>query len=354
MRVLMHEFDVSHAQAGLLMSAVVIPGAILAIPSGMLVDHYGIRSIGFLSTVLTAVGAFITAVTDTFVLVLVGRVVLGIGGAFIVTTMPAVIPQWFPPNKLGKAMGVFGTNMPVGTTLAFLLTSALMVVYEWRYPFYVGVAITTVSIIIFSLLVKEGPYKEENNRISIVGHALRNAEIWKIAVTWLFFNAAAISFTTWTPKLFEEFRGFEPFYASFLASMLMLGAMPFVPIFGWISDHVGRRKPFMVTGSILMALALVSVAYATDMALMASIVALGITAAMVPPIVMALPSEILGPSSAGTGFGVVAMCLNIGIAFAPPLVGLIIDATGSPALSFISMAAFSALAAATSFTVKVR
>lgn len=132
---IMEEFNVVRgAEAGLLMSVVVVPGIFLALPAGFIVDRYGVRFIGFVSTVLTATGSFVTATANSFTTMLLGRLIVGIGGAFIVTALPTIIPQWFPREELGKAMGFYGTNMPLATILAFPTASLLMLNYGWRYP----------------------------------------------------------------------------------------------------------------------------------------------------------------------------------------------------------------------------
>lgn len=176
--------------------------------------------------------------------------------------------------------------------------------------------------------------------------------MWKVGIVWLFFNAAALSFTTWAPKLFEDYKGLDPIYASFLPTVLMLAAIPCVPVSGWISDKVRRRKLLMVMGSTFMALALIASAYTSNLTLVASIAALGIAASMVPPVVSALPAEILGPRLAGIGFGITAVCLNVGIAVAPPLIGHLVDVTKSLTISFVGMAAFLASGAIVAYTLK--
>jgi MFS family permease len=347
-----HEFGVSHAQAGLLMSMVVIPGVFLAIPAGILVDRYGVRLTGSISTVLIAIGCFVTTIAVSFETALVGRLILGVGSAFITTAMPALISQWFPREELGKAMGIFGINMPLASVAAFSSASVLALTLGWRFPFYIGTAVAALNAIVFPILVREGPFRRERGPVS--RQALRSVEAWKVGVTWLLFNGAALSFTTWSPKVFEDFRGMNPVQASLLASILMLAAIPCTPLFGSISDRIGRRRPLMVTGSTLMAGALVAVAYSPDATLRVLIVALGVVAAMVPPMVMALPPEILGPAQAGTGFGIITICLNTGIAVTSPLIGLLLDTTGSPTMSFLGMALFAAAGAAVAYTLKTK
>jgi len=354
MQTIIDEFVVSHVQAGLLISVVVIPGIFLAVPAGVLTDRYGVKLTGSISTILIALGCLITAIADSFDVFLVGRLILGVGGAFIVTTMPSVISQWFPPDEMGKAMGIYGINMPLASVIAFNSASILMLNYNWRYPFYISAALAIVNVVTFILTVKEGTQKHERKEETDVRRALRSVEIWKVGVVWLLFNAPALSFTTWSPEIFEDSKNMTPFYASFLASTLMLAAIPCVPVFGWISDKIGRRKPLIVVGSALMVAAFISIAYTSDMSMVVSIAALGVAAALIPSIVMALPPEILGPSLSGTGFGIVAICSNIGIAVAPPSIGLLIDAESSQIIIFSGMALFSALGAIVAYTLKTR
>jgi len=356
---MMDEFKLEPSQAwlaGFLISIIVIPGIFLPLPGGRLVDRHGFKLIGLVSTILTVVGSFTTAVANSFLTALLGRFVLGVGGAFIVTGMPTIIPQWFSEKDFGKAMGIYSTNMPVATITAFLTASVLSVVYDWRYPLYVGTAVAASSVVVFALIVKEGPLKraEEPRERTEARTALTNSEIWKVGLLWGSFNAAAIAFLSWAPKLFETFRNFDPVTASLLASVLTIAAIPFVPLCGWASDKTGRRKPFMIVGSLLMALALIASGFASGFGLVLSVTVLGIAASMVPPLVMTMPPEILNPGSVGTGFGVLTVCQNIGIGLGPPFAGYLLSDTGSIELTFIGAAVFAILGSLVAYTLKTR
>jgi MFS family permease len=353
MAPIIEEFGVSHASAGLLMSMVAIPGIFLAIPAGMIVDRYGTRLAGALSTALVALGCLLTAIGGSFSIALAGRLVVGVGGAFIVVAMPAVIPHWFPRRELGKAMGIYGINMPLASAVAFPLASVMNITLGWRYPFFAAAGLAAVATVVFAALARDGPLNVGGQERPDIGRAIRNVEIWKIGLVWLLFNAAALSFTTWGPKVFHDFRGMDTVSATVLASTLMLAAIPFAPFFGWFSDRMGRRKLLMVVGSVLVSISLVVVSFSSGLGLVAAVVGLGIVAAMVPPMVMALPPEILGPALAGTGFGVVTICLNVGITLAPPFSGYLLD-TGSETLSFLAMAVFAALGAGVALTLRTR
>jgi len=350
------DLGVSDAQAGLLMSMAVVPGIFLALPIGIVVNKYGFRLLGFLSTVLVALGSLTTALSNTFLTALVGRFVLGVGGAFIVVGMPAIIPQWFSHEDLGKAMGIYGTNMPVATITAFPLATVLAQDFGWHYPFYVGTVVAVIIALVFAVVIREGPLKGESKPVGSaeVKQAVKNAEVWKASLVWMFFNTTAIAFLSWAPTLFHDFKHLEPFYASLLASVLMYAAVVFVPLFGWASDRSGRRKPFMVAGSIAMALALIATAFAFNFSLLLSVVVLGVTAGSVPPIVMTIPAESLPSNLAGTAFSIVTLCQNIGITLSAPLAGYLIQTTQNLPLTFFGISLFAFAGAITSLSLKTR
>jgi len=349
---IMHEFNLSNAQAGLSMSIVVIPGIFLAIPAGILIERHGVRLVGSISSALVSLGSLVTATAGSFEMVLVGRFILGIGGAFITTVTPAMIPQWFTREELGRATGIYGIGMPIATVLAFPSASSLMLKYGWHYSIYLSAAVAILNTIVFMILAREGPLGRERHKEPGVRTALTNAEVWKVGIIWLLFNAAALSFTTWGPKILQDYDGMSPVSASFLASTIMLAEIPCVPAFGLLSDRIRKRKSMMFIGCAAMAGAFVLTAHSSGMVLIASIILLGIAASSTPPVVMALPAEILGPDSVAIGFGVVAICMNAGIALGPPFVGFLLDAIGSPVPSFLAMGLFSAIGATVASVLK--
>jgi MFS family permease len=134
----------------------------------------------------------------------------------------------------------------------------------------------------------------------------------------------------------------------------MYAALVFVPIFGWASDKVGRRKPFIVSGSVLLALTLIVTAYADDLSLLLSVIVLGVAAAMIPPLVMTIPPQSLPPNLAGTGFSIVTLCQNIGVTLSAPLTGYLIQTTRSLSLTFMGVSMFAFASAITALTLKTK
>jgi predicted MFS family arabinose efflux permease len=345
------EFGVTNAEAGLLMSVVLIPGIILSIPISMVLDRYGVKLLGIIALVFVVLSSLITAMATSFPVLLLGRLLLGISASLILIVTPTIVPQWFSREEMGRAMGIFTIGMPFATIVAFPTASALAVVYGWRYAFYVSLALGVVTTIVYALIVKDGPMSTRSGALTGLS-AFRSPEVWKIGLAWLFFTGSMMAFTTWAPTLLTTYKGFTPVEASFYASLLSWISLFAVPIFGVLSDRMGKRKMFIVGGTLLLCLVDAAIAYSAGFMLVALIVALGLVSAMVPGNMQTLPSEVLGPAKASVGFAVLGICSNIGVAATQPLAGMIIDSTGSYSLAVLSMAAFAAACCASSLLIK--
>jgi predicted MFS family arabinose efflux permease len=351
-----NEFGVVGAQTGLFMSLVVVPGIFLALPAGFVINKYGFRWLGLLSLVAVVAGDLLTALATDFTIALAGRFILGVGGAFLVVGTPTFIPQWFEHKNLGKAMGIYGTNMPVSIIGAFPVAATLSQYYGWRYSFYVGALVAFVCALFFAFAVREGPLKGEPKpiRMEEVKHAIKTVEVWKVGVVWMLFNTATIAFLSWAPRLFQQFKSLDSIQASLLATVVMYSAVCLVPVFGWASDRLGRRKPFIIAGSILMTLTLISIAVSSGVPLVASVLGLGVSAAMVPPLIMAVIAQNLPPRLSGTGFSIITLCQNIGITLSAPLGGFLLQSTQSIFYTLGGTSLFALAGAVTALTMKTK
>jgi MFS family permease len=349
-------FGVDDAAAGFLMSFVVVPGIFLALPAGVLINRFGFRRLSFVSIISVAIGSLVTAFSTTFLVALVGRLILGVGGCFVTVGIPTFIPQWFERREMGRAMGVYSVGMPIATTSAFFAAPILAQSFGWQSPFYIGFVVSMVSAVLFLAMVKEGPLKGSLAAVkySEIGRALMKGEVWRISFVWMFFSMASIGFLTWAPKLFVLFKNLPLVSASILSSGLMIAAFFVTPFYGLASDRLGRRKPFIIAGAFVMALSLFVIGYAYDLSLTVSIMILGVSASAVPPFVMVIIAQSLSPKLVGTGFGIATLWQYIGITVAAPLIGYFFQTTQSLPLTFLSMSAFAFASAVTAITLRAK
>lgn len=349
-------YGINNATAGLLMSVLVIPAIILALPAGVLIDRYGYRKIGFLSVLTIAFGSLMMAFSHDIILALSARFIVGIGGGLVTVGTPSIVPQWFEHKEMGKAMGIYAVGMPVATTAAFFSVPILAQIFGWQAPFYLAFIMSMITAVIFWLIVHDGPLKNRVTmvKLSEIKEVFRNSEVFKVSLVWMFFNIVSIGFLTWAPLMFVMFKGLSLIDASIVASLIMIANFFFVPIYGLASDKLGRRKPFIIIGPIAMALSLYFIAYATGIILPLSVFVLGASAGTIPPIVMAITGQTLPPKQAGMGFGIVSFWQNLGSALTAPAIGYFIQVTNSLPLTFLGMSLFAFLATAVAFSVTTR
>ena len=116
--LVMAELKLSHAQGGLLMSLYAVPGLIVSIPAGMLADRYGQRVICLVSFSLAIAGTAIVAMGNSLPILILGRLVTGVGAMTLMVLGPQLLGEWFRGREMGMAMGVFNTGFPLGTILS--------------------------------------------------------------------------------------------------------------------------------------------------------------------------------------------------------------------------------------------
>jgi predicted MFS family arabinose efflux permease len=345
----------SDAEAALLMSIVLLPG-IFSLPASLWINRLGSKRVGSLSLLGVVASSIIAAFSNSFLMLLVARLVLGISATFIVIVTPAVVTEWFAKEDLGIAMGIFNLNFPLATIVAFPVASLLLQLAGWRFPFFGCALLGAIAVIAYLAVAKPGPYAVPAEGLSkgSLRKALTNKEIWKLGAIWGLFNSCTISFSTWGPTLFEHFQHFPKIEASVLASLPMYSSMICLSIYGYASDRFRRRKPFILTGFLLMICAVVLISLGSGNSLVFLILFYGASAAMVPGIVFALPSQVLGPAFAAIGFGIEGTMMNIGAGLAQPTIGFVIDATSSYIYPLVTMAGFAAMGAIVACTLKTR
>ncbi len=254
----------------------------------------------------------------------------------------------FPYTTLfrsGLIMGFYNTAMPLGTVIAFNVFGILGLKYGWQAPIWLTTIICVVDLALFALIYREPPtLRSREQAIKLPSKGLFKAisavglPIWLVGLSWLFYNAAAITFLTFGPEYFASL-GYGTAAANFIASFFMLGALVVSPLAGYSIDRFFSKEFLIIFGSALMALILLLTPLAGSL-LIIMMLALGLIAALVPAPTFALPADILPTSSLGLGFGIISSCLNIGIVIGPYTVGLLRDQTGSFSWGFVLMAVF--------------
>lgn len=345
LRLIVSELKITHAQAGLLMSLFALPGIFLAIPSGIASDRFGAKKVGFASLVLMIVGTSLVGLGNSFLLVILGRTVSGIGAISLSIILPQLLSHWFMHRELGLGMGVFNTAMPLGTIISFNVLSIVGTNLGWRTPIFSTTAACVSALLIFLLLFREPAPRSREPRIGVISEVSRTGKpIWLVGLTWMWFNAAFISFLTFAQDFFVA-EGYEIASASFLSSIVMMGSLFLSPLIGYLVSKFGKEEMFIAIGGAILAFLMLSVL--TAISLIPMLVLIGLFVAFVPAPIFSLPSKIVKPRDLGLAFGILTTCSNIGVLIGPYLGGLARDLTGEYSYSLYLISLFNILQALT-------
>ncbi len=340
---LVESLKISHTQAGALMSLFGLPGILISIPGGILADVYGPKRVGVIALIITLGGSLLVALGKSFSLLIMGRIISGIGGLTISIVAPQALSRWFASRDLGKAMGIFNTAMPLGSIFTLNVFGILASIYSWEIPLlltsFFCLAVLTSFFFMYPVLPDEVQRLEKPKlKENVFTIRKTRPQVWFIAVIWMMYNASAISYLTFGADYYQSV-GYDVSYAGFLTSLLMVGSLLFSPLVGILTDRVGKEEYFIIIGSITIGFLLFLVPRTgLNPLLLGGMI--GFCAASIPAPVFALVPKYISLAQVGMGYGILSTCLNIGILVGPLLVGFSYDRTQSYLSGFNLMAIF--------------
>ena len=347
------EFDLTHAQAGLLMSLFALPGIIISIPAGHLTDRYGQKNIGIASLVLIIIGSTIFASGSSFIILALGRIISGIGAMTISVIAPRLVAQWFTGRQLGIAMGIFNAVMPLGTVLSLNLLSILGKSFGWRSSIWLCVLITIVALIVFAIVYSPARQTRQQIPSASIGfiHSLGpvGISVWLVGAIWMFYNAAFTSLMTFTPS-FLKVSGFLITEAGFLTSVMMLPSIVLGPTIGFLVGKFNHKSIFIIAGSLIWTI-IISFIPVSGTFIFAPMILVGLTASIMTVPTYALMVDVTDSEKLGLAYGIMSTTMNLGILAGPALTGLIIDVTDSYQVSYYLISGFSLMIALSAFVL---
>jgi len=343
--LVMDEFQLSYTQGGLLMSLFALPGIAISIPTGMLADRYGQKTIGIISFALMIAGTAIFASGSSLPVLALGRIVAGAGAITLLVLSSQLLAQWFAGREMGIAMGIFNTAVPLGTILSLNFLSLLAQNLGWRTSAWISAAVPLIGLVVFVFLFASAPGTSQRMRPKgesfLQSIRLAGISIWILGIAWLLFNAVASSLFTFTPE-FLQGSGLTIASAGFVTSAVMWPAILLSPVVGYVIDRIDRKRAIIAIGGLGLAVFIVMIPAATGW-ILALMLLIGVAQALIPAPIFALTTEVTSPERLGLGFGIFTTCLNLGVVAGPVAVGAVRDVTGSYQASYALIAGFAFL-----------
>lgn len=329
---IMEDFRLTFAQAGLLMGLYMLPGALIALPGGVLGQRFGSRAVAVWGLALMVAGGLVTAWSGGFAVACAGRIVSGMGGILLNLLLAKMVADWFRGRDIATAMSVMLTAWPFGLALALLTLGSVAAAASWRASVYATVAAAAVSLVLLALLYRDPPNLPAGDDGGALSLDLP-PRAWGLAgiagLGWSLLNAGFIDLVSFAPGYLVE-TGASVARAGSLVSLTLWVSLVSVPLGGWVADRIGRPNLVIVAGCLGAAAPMALLPLAPGAALW--LILSGLLVSGSPGVFMTLLPQSLEPKHLATGLGVFYTVYYLGMAGAQPLAGLTRDLSGSPAM----------------------
>lgn len=362
---LQHDMGLNAAEIGVLLSAFAWSYGSLQIPTGMVLDRFGVKNIGRLSAGLWGVASAITAAATGYWSLFVGRFLLGIAEAPSFPASSKATGYWFPRRERGLATAIFDASQKLGNVVGVPVVAFAIFHFGWRAGFIVTAILSFVYFGIFWVFYRdpsedtklsraEREYIRENggNRegvadgtsAAMLGYLLRSRKVWGLTIGFGAYGYAMNLFTSWLPAYLVQTMHMDIIRsASFTMIPWSCATLTDLLIGGWAIDFFikrGRdetvvRKTILVLG-MLTGLAVFGAVFTTDRfwaLLWITISLCGLAASA--PAGWSIPSLIAPRGGNGTVGGIMNFLNSIMGILAPIITGFIVLKTGSFSSAFV-------------------
>lgn len=309
------ELGINSSEAGLLMTSLLLPYALIQVPAGYLGDRFGRKRLLVLSIIGYSLSSALIVFAREYWELLAVRALYGIFSGLYYAPATALISEVYRERK-GSALGVFMVGPPIGTGIAPLIVVPIALSLEWRYAFLVLSAMSLTVGIALAFAVKGEVSRASRAEFSIPGN------VFFLSVANFIVLTAFFGLLTFLVSFLVN-SGLSIERASLFFSLLSVVGIAGSILGGGVYDRIGKKSialVFILNAVLTLVLALTASPWV--------IIPLGLTFYSVGPIVTAYTSEKATNENLGSVMGFVNMVGFFGATVGPYLVGLLIDGVG--------------------------
>jgi MFS transporter, ACS family, D-galactonate transporter len=363
-------FGISTVQFGYLLSAYSWTYCLLQLPSGVLLDRFGVRLIGRVSTFLWSMASFGAAVAIGQKSFLAARLFLGVGEAPTFPGNSKAVGYWFPERERSLATACFDSAAKLGPAIGQPLIGLLLLRFGWRWSF-AATGFTSLLYFVLFYWIYHNPSEDksltdaERNYIVLGGAQPEGAAkggrgtsllslLSQRKVIGLVLGSAAYNYTfylllTWVPSYLSKSLHVDLRQSVFYASVpWLVGTFTGFFVGGWLVNFLIQRgwnssrvRQAVLVGGTSFGLGIFGAAGAHTPGIAVfwmSVSLAGLAAAS--PVCWSIPSLIAPEGSVGRLGGILNFGNQVAAIVAPIATGYIADATDSFAWAFAAAAAF--------------
>ena len=343
--------ELTYTQMGFISTANFIGYLVSVLLCGFLVARLGSRRVIFFSLLLVGLSMIVVSRAEGFFSVLVFYTLTGMGSGASNVPMMALVSAWFVSRQRGRATGF----VVIGSGFAIIMAGKLIPYINnldpwegWRINWLIlGTVVLVVAAVCF-LILRDRP---SDVGLSVCGskdlsvtspgsqpgmrkYEIRRGAIYHMGAIYFLFGYTYVIYATFIVTSLVRDRGFSEAAAGSLWALVGVMSLISGPVFGTISDKVGRKAGLVMVFTIQMVSYLLMAINLPGIFLHLSIVFYGIVAWSIPSIMAALVGDYVGPDKATRVFGFITFIFGLGQIAGPAVAGSLADISGSFSGSF--------------------
>ncbi len=252
------DLGLSDSQFGLLVGTPILVGSLIRLVLGIWADQYGGRIVYTAVMLCAALGTFLLSYAYDYTTFLIAALGVGIsGGSFAVGI--AYVSKWFPKEKQGTALGIFGAGN-VGAAVTKFLAPVIMVAFGWKMVAQLWALGLLVTAIVFWFATRDDPdlaarrargAKPES--FAAMMAPLANLQVWRFSLYYFFVFGGFVALALWLPRYYVGVYGLDIVTAGLLGAAYSIPGSLFRILGGTLSDKHGARAVMYWTfiGSVI-------------------------------------------------------------------------------------------------------
>ncbi len=355
------EFGLSTIAVGYLLSTYSWTYVLLQLPSGPLLDHFGVKRIGRASAFLWSIASFLTATAHGFAGLVGARLLLGVAEAPTFPANAKAIAAWFPREKRGLPTALFDAAAKFSSAIGIPLVAIIVHNWGWRASFVVTGVVSLAYFALFWMVYREpevdnatpptaraeraqAASSEASHSSASLFYLLRRKKVWGLSLGMAAYNYNFYLFLTWLPGYLHSSLHLDVLQSGFYTAVPWLAATASdLLVGGWLVDHLiskgrdatGVRQFILVIG-LTMGLAVAGATLTSSPRVAITWISVALCGlAATAPVAWSIPGLIAPPGSVGRVGGIMNCVANIPAVLAPVITGYLVGNTQSFARAFL-------------------